>query len=95
MRVIHSTLSVFGVVYPITFVNPHLQRCTLFLNLVAIFWESASIDVIDLCDGGKGDELDDDIDSCVNGSQVDDAGHLGGETTNSLHEGDEEGTPWI
>ena len=75
--------------------DPDLQRRRVPLNLVAVFRESTSVDVIDLGNGGERNELDDHIDSCVDGAQVDDAGRLRGQTTHSLHEGDEEGAPRI
>ena len=85
----------FLIINPVTFVDPDLQRRRVPLNLVAVFRESASVDVIDLGNGGERHELDDHINGCVDGAQVDDAGRLRGQTTHSLHEGDEEGTSWI
>ena len=85
----------FGIVNPVSFVNPDFQGLSFFLDFVSIFRESTSVDIIDLGDGSKGNELDDHINGCIDGAQVDDAGHLGCETTHSLHEGNKEGAPWI
>ena len=65
---LHGGKAVFlhvSVGLPVAFVDFDNERFGGLFDLVAISWESTGINVIDLSNGGKSDELDNDIDGLI------------------------------
>ena len=75
---------------PVSLVHCDKEWLRLVVNLVSLNRESSGVEVVNVSNLGKGDELDNNINGSINRTKPDDTQDLSTETSNCLHQGDQE-----